>query len=85
VNYARFDLFKPVRFSADIDDAFDPDVSSLEQPDTLLTARLSLRIRALCPGMEFVLAKDFTICLYACNAPTAMEASSDVGNRYSGE
>ena len=74
MNYACFDFFEPVRFSADIDYSFDLYASSAQQPDSLFTARLSPRVRALCAGMEFVLAKCFTICLHACNAPAAMEA-----------
>ena len=49
-----------------------PYVSSAEQPEGLLAAGLSLRIRALRAGMEFVLAQNFPVRLNTCDAPTAM-------------
>jgi len=42
VNYARFDFLQPIRFLADVDDSVDPDVSSAEQPNSLLAAKLSI-------------------------------------------
>jgi hypothetical protein len=38
VNYARFDLFEPVRFFADVDDSFDPHMSAAQQSESLLAA-----------------------------------------------
>jgi hypothetical protein len=57
VNYARFDFYEPVRFSADVDDSFDAHVSSAEQTEALLAAGLSFGIRALGTGMEFIFAQ----------------------------
>jgi hypothetical protein len=74
VNYARFYLFEPVRFSADVNDSFDPYMSSPQQPNGLLAAGLSLRIRAFRTEMEFVFTQPFAVCLYAGDAPTAVEA-----------
>jgi hypothetical protein len=51
-----FDFLELVRFSADMDDSFDPHLSSAQQPNGLLAAGLSLRIRALRAGIEFILA-----------------------------
>lgn len=46
MNQACFGFFEPVRFSTDIDDLFDPYVSSAQQSDSLLAAGLSLGIPA---------------------------------------
>ena len=72
MNYARFNFFEPVRFLADVDDPFDPYVSSAQQPEGLLAAGLSLRIRALPTEMELLLAQNFAVSLYACDASTAV-------------
>jgi hypothetical protein len=61
VNYACFNFFEPARFFADVQDSFDAYVLSAQQPNALLPAGLSLRVRALCAGMEFVLAQNFTV------------------------
>ncbi len=74
MNYARFYFFEPVRFLADVDDSFDAHMSSEQQPEGLFAAGLSLCIRALRAGMEFILAENFPVRLYSCHAPTAMEA-----------
>jgi hypothetical protein len=74
VNYARFYFFEPVRFFTDVDDSFDPHVSSAQQPEGLLATGLSLRIRALPAEMELVLAQNLAVSLYACDASTAVEA-----------
>jgi hypothetical protein len=59
VDQASFDFLEPIRFFPDIDDSFDPDMSSLKQPKSLLAAGFSLRIRTLRAKMEFVLAQNF--------------------------
>ena len=74
MNYARFDFFEPVRFLADVDDSFDADVSSAQQPEGLLAAGLSFRIRALRAGVEFILAQNLTIRLYPRDDPSTVEA-----------
>jgi hypothetical protein len=74
MNYSRFDFFEPVRLFADVDDSFYPYMSPAQQPNGLLAAGLSLRICALRAGMVFVLAQNFRVRLYPCDAPAAMEA-----------
>lgn len=74
VNYSCFDFLKPVRFSADVDDSFDPHVSSAQQPEGLFAARLSLRTRAFRAEMEFVFAQDLAVGHYPGDTSTAMEA-----------
>jgi hypothetical protein len=74
MNYARFNFFNPVRFFADIDDSFDPYVSSAQQPEGLLAAGFSLCIRTFSAEMELLLAQNFAVSLYACYASSAVEA-----------
>ena len=57
MNDARFYLFEPVRFPADVNDSFDQHVSSPQQPKGLLPTGLSLRVRALCAEMEFIVRR----------------------------
>jgi hypothetical protein len=45
MNHARFYFLKPVGFFANVDDPFHAHVSSVQQSNTLLAARLSLRVR----------------------------------------
>ena len=52
MNYARFDFLQPIRFLTDVDDSVDSDVPSAQQPNSLLAAGFSLRIRTLRSGMR---------------------------------
>jgi hypothetical protein len=74
MNHTRFHFFEPVRFSADVYDLSNPEVSPAQQPKGLLAAGLSFRVRAFCAEMEFIFTQDFAICLYACDASTTVEA-----------
>jgi hypothetical protein len=74
VNYARFHLFEQIRFSANVENSPDPNVSSAQQPEGLLAAGFPLRIRVLRTEMKFVLAQNFPIGPDACDAATAVEA-----------
>jgi hypothetical protein len=70
MDHARFHFFQPVRFFADVNDSFDSNVSAAQQPNGLFAARLSLGIRALRAGMEFILAQYFPVRLYPSSVRT---------------
>jgi hypothetical protein len=50
VNYACFRFFEPVRFFANVDDSFDPHVSSAQQTKGLLAAGLPFASALFAPG-----------------------------------
>src|SRR5271166_380897 len=64
MNRASFNLFQVVGFFADVLDLIDGHVSSLHQPDGLLTAWTPSCVRTLRFGMEFVFSQHFTVSLY---------------------
>jgi len=77
--------FLLVRFSADIDDSFDPHLSSAQQPNGLLAAGLSLSIRALRAGIEFILAENFPVRLQLTSeSPVSGNENAQTHSRESG-
>jgi hypothetical protein len=74
MNCARFDFFKPVCFSSDIDDLTHSNVPAVQQAYSLFTPGFSSGIGTLRSWVEFVFAQDVAVRLNSPHVPTTMEA-----------
>jgi len=76
MNRARFHFFELVRFSANVNDLADSNVPSVQQPDSLFSAGLSVDIGTLRSRMERIFMQDIAVSFHSCNAPAAVETFS---------